>query len=194
MGYYVDIEDCEIFICKDDFDKAWEALVNLNTDPKYDILKHGGSSTIELSNGETVSWDSPRPEGYDYHPAKWFSWLEADFHKRHKNFIDFMKNLQMEPYFDDEGNIVSFSYNDKTGGEDVLFSALAPFIRNNSFIEWRGEDGMHWRWVFIDGKMHFAEPKISWVLQKDVKWDPDAFLEYAKTLNYKTQKITPKFE
>lgn len=179
MGYYVDIVECDIFISKDNLSKAWQALVELNKNPKYDKLKNGGSSQIELPDGQIVSSNTPRPNGYDYHPAKWFSWLPADYHRRFNGFVELMKDYGLEPYLNDGGDIIGFSYQNKIGNEDILFSAIAPFIRNNSYIEWHGEDNIQWRWVFVDGKMYVANPKVTWKINFNEDYSPDKFLDFA---------------
>jgi hypothetical protein len=37
---------------------------------------------------------------------------------------------------------------EKSGDEDVLFPAIAPYVTAGSYIVFMGEDGARWRWVF----------------------------------------------
>jgi hypothetical protein len=49
--------------------------------------------------------------------------------------------------------------NEYAGDDGVLFEALAPFVRKNSFIQMAGEDGEPWRWVFTGATVHCVKPK-----------------------------------
>lgn len=49
---------------------------------------------------------------------------------------------------------------EKYGDDKTLFTALAPFIQDGSFITFRGEDDKHWKWVFKDGVMKEFYGKI----------------------------------
>lgn len=37
---------------------------------------------------------------------------------------------------------------EKSGDESVLFPAIAKYVTAGSYIEFQGEDGARWRWVF----------------------------------------------
>jgi hypothetical protein len=51
------------------------------------------------------------------------------------------------------GNIISIEFSGgKIGNCDVLFKAIAPFVREGSFIDWVGEDGAIWSDVFENGE------------------------------------------
>jgi len=143
MGYFVNTTDCNLFVSKDNFDAAYKAMCALND---RDDLKHGGSY-----GGDGVDADSPRPEGMTYHPAKWFSWMPANYPEVCKDFESILKEMGFDCEFDAEGNLVRVIYDNKIGSEGHFFEAIAPFIKDGSWIEWRGEDGAEWRWFFTGG-------------------------------------------
>lgn len=65
---------------------------------------------------------------------------------------------------DGDGNVNGISFEmEKLGDEYKIFNAIAPTVKNGSFIEMRGEDGNVWRWVFKDGKCEEVKPKIEWM-------------------------------
>ena len=68
-----------------------------------------------------------------------------------KDFLSILKELGFEYDLDDGGNLGLVHYNNKTGAEGHFFEAIAPFVQDGSFIEWRGEDGCEWRWLFTNG-------------------------------------------
>ena len=41
---------------------------------------------------------------------------------------------------------------EKLGDDEEFFGVLAPFVENGSYIEMRGEENAHWKWVFKDGE------------------------------------------
>jgi hypothetical protein len=51
---------------------------------------------------------------------------------------------------------------EKIGQEDLLFEAIAPWVRDGSYIEMSGEDDAMWRWFFHAGECHEVTPTIIW--------------------------------
>lgn len=143
MGYFVNITNQNFFVPKENFDAAYKAMCALND---RDDLKSGGSW-----GGNGITSDNPRPEGMTYHPAKWFSWMPANYPAVCKDFLSILKEMGFEYDLDDSGNLGLVHYDNKTGAEGHFFEAIAPFVQDGSFIEWRGEDGSEYRWLFTNG-------------------------------------------
>jgi hypothetical protein len=165
MGYYVNIESCyspnDIFIKKENFVEAYENLCWINTNPEFDVMKSGGSYSSEGGA------NSPRPDGFDYHPSKWYSWMSSDYHIKLKDLKEVLLAVGFE-FDENENGISSLYYNNKTGNEDIFLCALAPFIENDSKIVWVGEDSERWMHSFKHGKMFFHKSKV--VFSKEGKW------------------------
>lgn len=88
-----------------------------------------------------------------------FYWGPAEF-QRLTDLPNLFFQLRFEYETDDRGIAIT-RYYDKSRDEDVIFSALAPFIVSDlgddePSMAWTGEDGAHWRWVFRNGEM-FSE-------------------------------------
>jgi len=117
----------EFFIKKENFDKALVAIKALANETK----KMSGES----SNGE-----------------HWFSWVDDYEFVEAKTLAEALTAWRWEPQLDEDGNINDIFFNgEKLGDDFVLFEEIAPFVKENSFIEMNGEDGTIWRWVFTDG-------------------------------------------
>lgn len=141
MGYFVQTTDNDITIKKENFAKCYEAMCALNS---RDDLKSGGSY-----GGDGVDARSPRPEGLDYHPAKWFAWMPADYPHQYKTFQEIIeKGLGFDADYNQDGDLCAIYYDNKTGAEDLFFQTIAKYVEKDSFIDWRGEDGAEWRWAF----------------------------------------------
>lgn len=134
MGYYIDLASAEWEI-----KESPEALATIREMPvKYHALKRGGSST-----------------------EKWFSWM---------NDTDIENAETVESVFNQlgfdtttvEGGFTLDSYNSKTGQEDLFLAVMAPFTKDGSYIEWRGEDGEQWRYSIREGRMFREECEIVW--------------------------------
>ena len=58
--------------------------------------------------------------------------------------------------FDEDDNVIDISFGDTDrryyNGQPLL-EAMAPWIKDNSSIDFLGEDGESFRWVFKNGKM-----------------------------------------
>lgn len=64
---------------------------------------------------------------------------------------------------DDKHNVDAIVFvGEKFGDDERLFKTLAPYIENGSFLEFHGEDGHMWRYVFKNGVMTDQTAKISW--------------------------------
>jgi len=86
-----------------------------------------------------------------------------------------------------DGEIVgtSFEWEKYTSAEKDLFEALAPYVVDGSYLEWNGEDGTKWRFVFTNGKMEEKWPRIEWDFGKSNNNNNDNPLlaEFATVLN-----------
>jgi hypothetical protein len=80
-----------------------------------------------------------------------FSWVDDDFVEKN-TFCEIMEAWRWEVSLSKDGDAIGICFQgEKLGDDDVLFGAIAPFVRAGSYIEMHGEDGAIWRWVF-DGK------------------------------------------
>lgn len=148
MGYYVSTEEQSIFVSKEHFADAYKAMCALND---HDDLKSGGSW-----GGDGLTRNDPRPAGMTYHPARWFSWMDANYPETCKTFQDIFRSMGFDMSFDDDGNLNALYYNDKIGAEEHFIGAIAPYVKAGSHILWRGEDGEMWLYYF-DGKQMVVE-------------------------------------
>ncbi|MFZ9728338.1 MAG: hypothetical protein ACO3CD_04935 [Candidatus Nanopelagicaceae bacterium] len=135
MGYYIDLTDAEWEISE-----SPEALATIREMPvKYHAIKRGGSS-----NGE-----------------KWFSWMNDT----EIETTDTVENVFNQLGFETDkvdGGFKLTAYNSKTGQEDLFLAVMAPFTKDGSYIEWRGEDGELWKFEIHGGRMFRTESEIVW--------------------------------
>lgn len=80
-----------------------------------------------------------------------FAWVDKDFHK-HSDFKDIMSEWRYAVLFNNNGDVDEIEFlGEKFGDDRVLFDAIAPYVKEESYIQMQGEDGQIWRWVF-DGE------------------------------------------
>lgn len=133
MGYYVEIIHSDFSIPAENIDEAYNRLISLND---RDDLKRGGSY-----GGENDS-RSPRPVGYDYHPGKWFSWMDANYPARCRSLRDIFIELGFDVDESIDGDLLITGYDNKTGQEDIFLDEIIDLTIGT--ISWRGEDGQTW--------------------------------------------------
>jgi len=139
MGYCMYQKNCYMFIDKKDFDAVIEAVKNL--------LKR----VEEIGGGCNGS-------------QRTFSWVDSYELQNSVSISDVFNSWRWEVGFDENGNINLFEFaGEKLGDDEILFSAIAPWVRENSYIQMQGEDDDMWRWYFTDGKMKEIHPQINWV-------------------------------
>lgn len=141
MGYCMTENDCVFFIDKTNIPELIKAIKALAEDPS------------KMTGGR-------------YHLGKKT--------ERHYSFVNnsFVDTDDIEKIFDiwrwaisldDDGNIVDIGFRgEKSGDDNMLFQAIAPYVKEGSYIEMRGEDGAMWRWVFKNKTCGEIYPKIEW--------------------------------
>lgn len=145
MGFYVAIEDADFAI--PETEEVLQALKDANT--KYDHAKHGGS----YGNGE-------RKE-------KWFSWMTSDYDKTVTSVKEVFDMLGFDTHYSDidgKQHVVIDYYDSKIGQEDIFLYVVAPWVNNNSYIAWRGEDDSHWKHIVDNGVLKIMESVTSEII------------------------------
>jgi hypothetical protein len=86
---------------------------------------------------------------------KHFSWVNDDSEFLDAgNLEEAMDVFRWTPETDSDGNIINVSFEgEKIGSDAIFFAAIAPFVKDGSFIKMGGEDSAVWKWVFDNGKV-----------------------------------------
>lgn len=134
MGYNIELIDRDFFIAAEDKEAALNAMYDMWT-PEKDASMSGGS------------WG---PNGAE---KKWYSWMNNSAEAFRSRSIESLEKAIYEwgydPETDDDGNIIDLYFEGgKIGDEDQMFAAIAPFVRQGSYLDYRGEEGAVWRWEF----------------------------------------------
>jgi hypothetical protein len=138
MGYYMDLLEAGFFVAKDNLLPMMEAIRGLH-----------GQETIQDGSG------------------RHFSWVEHNFHTITDPIL-MLRAWRWDAEQDKEGNIDYLHFRgEKLGDDGILFRAIAPFVRADSYIQMRGGDGDQWRWFFDGKRMTELKAKISWEKNDD---------------------------
>lgn len=141
MGYYIGTENVDIFLDKKYFDDVYKKMCELND---YDELKSGGQFG---KNQDPV-------DGERYNRNKWFAWMPYNYPETLSTMDEVLEAIGFDTEYDTEGNLVGLGYWNKTGAQDYFMSCFAGFIKDESFIQWKGEESEdYFRYFFKDGKM-----------------------------------------
>ena len=94
-----------------------------------------------------------------------FAWVDMNFVAA-ENISEAMRCWRWSIDFDTNGNIDSIFFEGEKSGDDlIIFSAIAPYVEDGSYIEMQGEDDFRWRWVFKNGQCKEVAAKIT------VEWE-----------------------
>lgn len=97
-----------------------------------------------LEGGETITYGSGKPH---------FSWVDTEDFVNADTLKDALREWRWSVEEDGEGNIYDIYFEgEKLGDDNILFEAIAPYVKSGSFIQMCGEDGTIWRWVFENSK------------------------------------------
>lgn len=133
MGYCISVSVPNFNIKKENKEAALKAIQNL-----------AGQETIQI--------------GHKPH----FSWVNHDFYTI-DNLEQMFKEWRWHPFTDQEGNITELEFTgEKYGDDEILFKTLAPFIEDNSQINFRGEDGDKWQYRFNNKQMKKFQGRVSY--------------------------------
>ncbi len=135
MGYYVQIVYSDFTIKKEDFDRGYKIVCDLNS---RDDLKGGGKF------GGTPTPKPADSKSCASSPDKWFSWMLWNYDEVCDSLPKVLEELGFGINYNDEGDIIGLSYDSKTGDEDVFLDALRPVVKEGSYIVWEGEDYDRW--------------------------------------------------
>jgi hypothetical protein len=135
MGYNIVQHDSSFFIFKENVDATIKAIKDL-----------AGKETI--------------PATTDY-PAH-YSFVHPHF-STSNNFETLMRHWHFDLEQDDDGNYNQISFfGEKSGDEFILLKAIAPYVEGGSYIEFHGEDGSMWRFIFDRVSCRQQYAKIVW--------------------------------
>lgn len=135
MGYYMSIRSENFEMEPDQFAGALAAIKTLMG--KVKELGHGGC----WSGGKQTEWH--------------FTWVTTDTVLNATTLYDAMKEWRWGLDFLDDQNsrVIGIEFRgEKIGQDELLFEAIAPFVKDGSYIEMNGGDGSIWRWLFKGGK------------------------------------------
>jgi len=91
------------------------------------------------------------------------AWCHRGYHDRLQSLSDVLDCWSYQATLDAKGNIVGLEFlGEKLLEQPILWDAVAPLVREGSYLEMLGEDGARWRWVFKDEKMVEVFATISW--------------------------------
>jgi hypothetical protein len=79
------------------------------------------------------------------------------------SFEDTMGALDWPIAVDKEGNVydIEFTGEKYHSSTEDLWELLAPFVRDDSYIEMEGSDGSFWRWVFENGHVQEVAGEVT---------------------------------
>lgn len=161
MGYYITINNTNILVMKEDFQNIYKKMCELNN---YDELKRGGGYGKLEEQGES-KWN----------PNKWFSWMPYNYPDLYSTMEKILEEVGFELYLDKDGNLTGMGYHNKSGNEDYFLSCFAGYVKDNSYIEFKGEgDDDYYRYVFKDNKMTMQRGEIS------IAWKHEHTYEYGE--------------
>ena len=140
MGYHMYQCNCDFFMKKEDKATALKAIQALDPDS-------GRGGRFEPETGKTESW---------------FSWINTDEYKNATTLEEAVIAWRWELQGAVGGDVTSIYFDgEKLGDDEHLLRAIAPFVRDGSWIEIEGEDE-RWRWCFHGGELHTITPTVIW--------------------------------
>lgn len=91
-------------------------------------------------------------------------WIDKDDVLQSTNVIEIFSAFRLELVLDSTETkyIIDYMSGEKLGGYELDFYNCIAEFTNDSYIEYLGEDGEKWRYVFKDGKCEEKYPTDIW--------------------------------
>ena len=87
--------------------------------------------------------------GHETCDGNHFSYV--NYFKNSKTFENAMRKWRWETIENENEDIIDIHFLGENLGDDLLlFSKIAPFVEDGSFIQMSGEGSSVWRWIFSD--------------------------------------------
>jgi len=143
MGYYIHLRSAEFDIPRTD--EVFQALKDLN-------------KRVDLKS----DWSYDSEGNQEFH----FSWMPTDWDKTCEDAQDIFALLGFGFY--SQADYFSLEdYDGKAGDELEFVRAVAPYVRDGSYLEWVGEDYAMEVWIVRKGELHvLVRDNTKW-------WDED---------------------
>lgn len=132
MGYCITQTDSSFFIPKELFGPALQSILSLMTEETSDEVQQ----------------------------IQGFHWVNTKKVLEAKTLPDALRAWRWSPTLDEDDNITDLQFaGEKEGDDYTLFSAIAPYVREDSTISMAGEDHYRWRW-FFDGRTVYEQKGV----------------------------------
>ena len=94
------------------------------------------------------------------------NFLTSNWMKDCHSLEDVLSEFGFETESDENDNIISIEDVDMDNNDndviESIFSVIAPFVYEGSYIELYDEYGGKWRWIFRDGKCIYVKATVTW--------------------------------
>lgn len=89
-------------------------------------------------------------------------WINFDILLNSETIEEAFEELRFMLYIDNNKYMIDYFSGEKLGGyEEELFKCIAPCI-NDGYLEYIGEGGEKWRYIFKNGECREVYPKLIW--------------------------------
>jgi hypothetical protein len=149
MGYYTNTVESLISIPKAGFPAICKHLRDIRfDDPSVNAKMMSGGSYEPGHEGKTAAWYS------------WVDTKELTQKMQEDDLLGVFVLFGFELSEDQSGNIIGLSYNTKSGDEEALLKAIAPFMEDGNYLWFQGEDATHYRFHWRNQELHYSEGRI----------------------------------
>ena len=146
MGYDVHITNSSVRLSPKYFKMACDHLLSTSF-----LEQNKNMSGFYSENGEIVK--------------RYYAWVNMDKLKIALENGDLPEVFSLFGFRlakDEEGNIIHLYYQQKSGDEQHLLNCLREYFDEGDFIQFQGEDGEKWKYVFYNTWMYIHEPIEVW--------------------------------
>lgn len=91
-------------------------------------------------------------------------WVRSSDINEYMGFSEIAEKFRWNVRLNDEGDVCDIEFNGEKLGEDIdlFLNSIAPYVLDESYISFRGEEDERWRYLFENGTMVEQNGTISY--------------------------------
>lgn len=126
----------------------------------YCVEVDGGTFSFNINKSDEIL--NSIKEGIKSKKITEERWIDFDILLNSETIEEAFEELRFELFIDNDKYKIDYFSGEKLAGyEEQLFKCIAPYV-NDGYLEYLGEDGEKWRYVFKGGECKKVFPNITW--------------------------------
>lgn len=153
MGRYLTIVDQRFEIKAENVEAAYKAAVALNAvESKKSTRRNGPDPQAKPADSKSVAAS----------PDVSFRGVAWNYDEKCRDLAEVLREFGFEPEVSPDGAITALFFDEKSGDEELLLEAIAPYVEDGSMLGWAESYTEMWGTWFYGGALRYGPCETVW--------------------------------